>query len=78
MTHCTQQLYDEDMDSRVEMSERLIPILEDVANRSHVFFSDETSLYVSGMVNKHNCRIWAANNPFITVKPAMNSPKINV
>ena len=78
MMHCTQQLYDEDMDLRVEMSERLIPILEDPANKGNVFFSDESSFYVSGMVNKHNCRIWAANNRFITVEAAMNSPKINV
>ena len=31
ITHCTQQLYDEDMDLRVEMAKHLIPILEDQA-----------------------------------------------
>lgn len=60
------------------MAERLIPLLEDPANDGNVFFSDESSFYVSGMVNKHNCRIWAASNPFVTVEAAMNSPKINV
>ena len=77
---CTvlQQYYDEDMDLRVEMSERLIPTLEDPTNKDHAFFSDESSFYVSGMENKHNCRIWTANDPFMTVEVAMNSPKINV
>ena len=79
MMHCTQQLYDEDMNLRVEMSERLIPILADQANKGNVvFFSDESSFYVSGMVNKHNCFSWAANSPFIAVEATLNSPKINV
>ncbi|CAM2708581.1 unnamed protein product [Rotaria socialis] len=78
MMHCTQQLYDEDMDLRVEMSELLIPIFENPENEGNVFFSDESSFYVSGMVNKHNCRIWTASNPFTTVETAMNSPNINV
>ena len=37
MMHCTQQLYDEDMGLHVEMSECLIPILEDPANKENVF-----------------------------------------
>jgi len=78
MMKCTQELYDEDMDLRVEMAERLIHLLEDPANDGNVFFSDESSFYVSGMMNEHNCRIWAASNPFVTVEAAMNSPKINV
>ena len=42
----------------VEMSESLISILEDTANKDHVFFSHKSSFYVSGMVNKRSCRIW--------------------
>ena len=42
------------------MSERLIPILEDLTNKRNVFFSDQSNFYVSGMMNKRNCRIWAA------------------
>lgn len=76
--HCVQQLYDEDMDLRVEMSEHLIPILEDQKNNGNIFFSDESTFYISGVVNKHNCRIWAATNPFISIEAAMNSPKVNV
>ena len=78
MMHCTQQLYNEDMDLRVEMSERLIPILEDQANDGNIFFSDESCFHLSGLVNKHNCRIWSTNNPHFTVETAMNSAKVNV
>ena len=35
-------------------------------------------VFVSGMVSKHNCRIWAANNLFITVEAETHSFKINV
>ena len=55
-----------------------MPILENPANKGNVFFSDQSSFYVSRIVNKHNCRIWAANNRFITVGAVVNSPKINV
>ncbi len=57
MMHRTQQLLDEDMDLRVEMCELLIPILEDQQNDGNIFFSDESTFYLSGIVNKHNCRI---------------------
>ena len=38
MMHSVQQLYDEDMDLRVEMSEHLILILEDQRNDGNIFF----------------------------------------
>ena len=68
----------EDMDLRVEMCERLIPILEDEQNNGNIFFSDESTFYLSGFVNKHNCRIWAPTNPYVTIEAAMHSAKINV
>lgn len=78
MMRSVQQLFDEDMDLRVEMAEQLIPILEDQRINDNIFFSDESTFYISGVVNKHNCRTWAANNPFTTIEVAMNSPKVNV
>ena len=77
MMHCT-QVFDEDMDLRVEMSERLIPILGDPPNDCNVFFSVESCFYLSGVVNKQNCRIWPTSNPNMAVDVAMNSAKINV
>ena len=38
MMHSVQQLYDEDMDLRVEVSQHLIPILEDQRNDGNIFF----------------------------------------
>jgi hypothetical protein len=78
MMHSTQNLYDEDMDLRVEMAEHLIPILEDPENDGNIFFSDESNFYIFGLVNKHNCRICAENNPHISMETAMNSAKVNV
>ncbi|CAF1240464.1 unnamed protein product [Didymodactylos carnosus] len=78
MMHSVQQLYDDDMDICVEMSEHLILILEDQRNDGNIFFPDESTFYVSGVVNKHNCRIWTPTNPFITIESAMKSPKVNV
>ena len=38
MMHSIQQLYDEDMDLRMEISEHLIPILKDQGNDGSMFF----------------------------------------
>ena len=56
--HCTQQLYDEDMDLCAEMAECWISILDKQANNGIIFFSDQSCFHVAGLVNKHNCRIW--------------------
>ena len=76
--HLTQEIYDEDKDLRVEMAELLIPIIDDQRHDGLLFFSDEATFHLSGVVNKHNCRIWAESNPFVTIDIARNSPKINV
>ena len=74
-----QQFYDEDMDLRVEMSERLIPIHEDQRNDvNSFFFFDASTFYIYEVVNKHNCLTWAVTNSFITIVAAMNSAKVNV
>ena len=76
--HPTRTLYDEDKDMRVEMAELLLPILNDVSNDGLIFFSDEAVFHVSGLVHKHNCRIWATENPHATTEIAMHSPKVVV
>ena len=78
MMHSVQQFHDEDMDLRVEMSEHLIPILEDQRNDGNIFFSDQSAFYISEFVNKHNCRTWAAINPFTTIEISTNSSRVNV
>jgi transposase len=76
--HLTQQIYDEDQDLRVEMAEILLPILDNRDHDGMIFFSDEANFHVSGVVNKHNCRIWSESNPHATYEVAVNSPKVCV
>ncbi|CAF3643663.1 unnamed protein product [Rotaria sp. Silwood1] len=76
--HLRQQLEDEDKDAHVVMAEILLPILDDENYDGLIFFSDEATFHVSDMVHKHNCRIWARDNPFATMEVAMNSPKVTL
>ncbi|CAF3419729.1 unnamed protein product [Rotaria sp. Silwood2] len=50
-----QQLYEEDMQDRVEMCKTLTPMLEDNHIQQNLFFSDVVTFYLNGLVNKHNC-----------------------
>ena len=41
-------------------------------------FSDEATFYVSGVVNRHNVRIWGKENPREYREEQRNSPNVNV
>ena len=69
------ELYEED---RVEMCKTLIPMLEDNQIQQNLFFSDEATFYLNGLVNKHNVRYWSDTNPHVTIESVMKSPKLNV
>jgi hypothetical protein len=73
-----QQLYEEDCQDRVEMCNILLPLLTDNNNKGNIFFSDEAAFHLNGLVNKHNVRYWSEENPHVTIKTVMQSPKINV
>jgi hypothetical protein len=73
-----QQLYEEDLQDRVEMCRTLIPMLTDSTIKENIFFSDEATFHINGLVNKHNVRYWSVDNPNVTIETAMKSPKINV
>ncbi|CAF5031221.1 unnamed protein product, partial [Rotaria magnacalcarata] len=73
-----QQLYEEDLQDRAEMYKTLISMLEDSHMQENLFFSDEATFYVSGLVSKHNIRYWSETNPHVTIETVMNSPKLNV
>ncbi|CAF3323496.1 unnamed protein product [Rotaria socialis] len=53
-----QQLYEEDLQDRVEMCKTLIPMLEDSHMQENLFFSDEATFYVGGLDSKPNIRYW--------------------
>ncbi|CAM4845930.1 unnamed protein product [Rotaria magnacalcarata] len=73
-----QKLYEEDMQDRVEMCKTLIPMLEDNHIQQNLFFSDEATFYLNGLVSKHNVRYWSETNPHVTIETVMKSPKLNV
>ena len=43
-----------------------------------VSFSDESTFHVSGLLNRHNLRIWGSENLHDTCELERNSPKLNV
>ena len=43
-----------------------------------VCFSDESTFYVSKLLNRHNLRIWGSENPHDTCELERDSPKLNV
>ncbi|CAF2265037.1 unnamed protein product [Rotaria magnacalcarata] len=53
-------------------------MLEDSHMQEDLFFSDEATFYVGGLVSKHNIRYRSETNPHVTIETVMNSPKLNV
>ena len=45
---------------------------------NHVLFRDEATFHICGVVNKHNCRIWAEEQPYEFTEWQGESPKVNV
>lgn len=43
-----------------------------------IFFSDEAHFYLSGHVNKQNCRIWASENPKAIVQKPLHAERVTV
>ena len=75
----TQKLYEEDHAFRVAMAENLLEkISSDIDFVKNVIFSDESTFYVNGVVNRHNCRIWGTEPPVDTIQISHSSPKVNV
>jgi hypothetical protein len=60
-----------DMLERIEASPNLHLLCQ-------VCFSDEATFYISGVVNKYNCRVWGSQNPHATCELETGSPKMNV
>ena len=56
-------------------------LLDAVRNENlmqHVLFSDEASFHTCGHVNRHNCWIWADEQPNALQEWERDSPKVNV
>ncbi|GBM99137.1 hypothetical protein AVEN_172401-1 [Araneus ventricosus] len=61
---------------RTFSGEMLQEMEEDKNFLQRVMFSDEATFHVSGIVNRHNTRIWGVQNPHTVLEQARDSPKV--
>lgn len=75
----TQKLLPEDHGKRREFADWALQMLAaDPDFGQKIIFSDEANFYLSGHVNKQNCRYWAAHNPQQTEEVVQYPKKLNV
>ncbi|KFM62835.1 hypothetical protein X975_24013, partial [Stegodyphus mimosarum] len=64
---------------RIAFATDLLRRIEDDAEfLKSIMFSDEASFHLSGIVNRHNVRIWGSENPHEYRETQRDSPKVNV
>ena len=68
----------EDYAARMAMCHDLIEAVNNEHLLAHVLFSDEATFHTCGLVNRHNSRIWADEQPHIAMELERNTPKVNV
>ena len=75
-----QQLCEDDCDRRIQFCEEMSQkITEDPNLLKNICFSDESTFFLNGFVNKHNCRYWDNTNPFVFREDHTQFPeKVNV
>lgn len=75
----TQKLKPTDHGKRLEFANWMLSKKDDDPDFfSKIFFSDEAHFHLNGKVNKQNCRIWALENPRLTVERAQYSQRVTV
>lgn len=72
------KLEDEDYAARQAMCYDLLDAVRNENLMQHVLFSDEATFHTCGHVNRHNCRIWADEQPNAVQQWERDSPKVNV
>ncbi|GBM64865.1 hypothetical protein AVEN_157115-1 [Araneus ventricosus] len=69
----------DDKPQRRTFAEEMLQKTEDDENfLQSVIFSDEATFHVSGIVNRHNTRIWGLENPHAVLEQARDSRKVSV
>ena len=69
----------QDGPARVAFSKTMLDnVSQDTEYLHKICFSDEATFHTSGVVNRHNVRIWGKENPREYHEREMNSPKVNV
>lgn len=75
----TQELQVNDLPRRYAFALEMLSKMEDDDNfLKKIIFTDESTFHVSGVVNRHNVRIWGSENPHVVMEIERDSPKINV
>ena len=75
-----QQLCEDDFDRRIQFCEDMSQKITDDPNLvKNICFTDESTYFLNGFVNKHNCRYWDNTNPFVFREDHTQFPeKVNV
>ena len=74
-----QALKPEDKSRRKDFAVTMLHKLDsDPGFLKSVCFSDESTFYVSGLINRHNSRIWGSQNPHETYELELDSHILNV
>lgn len=75
-----QQLSEDDYDRRIQFCEEITRKITDNPNLlKNICFSDESTFFLNGFVNRHNCRYWNNENPHVFRQDHTQYPeKINV
>ena len=73
-----QSLHRGDKRRRVEFPQWLLQKWSSASFRKGLIVSDEANFYLSGTVNKQNCRVWGLENPLITLESDIQSPHLTV
>lgn len=71
----TQEITESDKVKRVEFAQWL---LQNPQLMPHILWSDEAYFSLNGVVNKHNCIIWAFENPRRSISESLHSPQVCV
>lgn len=78
-SHLVHQLLEDDPDRRVEFCSRIIEYHEsDPDWHTQIIFSDESTFYRNGVVNRHNCNYYNTVNPHILEETPIKSKGITV
>lgn len=74
------ELNDDDPDRRLQFCEQFMQLCnEDPTLSSRICFSDEATFFLSGTVNRHNCRYWSQTNKHVyRVAHTQKPQKLNV
>lgn len=75
-----QALAEDDFDRRIQFCELMIErIAENDQLLKNICFSDESTFFLNGCVNKHNVRYWSDSNPYFMREGHTQRPqKVNV